>query len=180
MADELDVRNKKDPRCPLCCIPDLAQYDKEIFYRRLGHNDFVDKVRGQYVVPEQDFRKHIAHLYVHRPMQISANTPSVEILSELISALHSQIIMQAQAGDIDNGEYSRKLEMVKSLIELRGKYEGAFKERVEVTTDFKKLLIGRMMESIAEPAVIDVTPTKDEVKLLDRANQDADADQTTA
>ena len=150
--DALEIKNTQNPRCPICHLPELCQYDKELFFRRMTFSEFCDKANlAGYVIPESDFRTHMMrHIYVYKAMELPEDITSENILASMIGALHTQLTKMEENGETSEPEYTKKSELMKSMLELRGKFEGAYSQKSDLSRDFKQTMSDRLKESLNE------------------------------
>lgn len=152
---DLVIKNVKHARCAICHIDELCVYDRELFFRRMGFKDFAEKaVALGYNVAETDFLKHMTkHLYVYQPVEAKEDDVSSEvILTAMIAAHRAQLKQMEEAGETSEYMYTKKSDMIKSLIELRGKFDGAYtQKKSDISKDFQTEMTEKLQESIGDP-----------------------------
>jgi len=138
---ELDIRNTGNARCMLCNTGILAQFDRDLFFRKYSFDDFLPKANALgYSVPQADFNTHLKHIYVFKKPDIQPNSNSTEIIGEMIGSLRAQLTAKEASDETGDSEYTKKSELLKSLIELKGKFDGSYAKNSETTTSFKDML----------------------------------------
>jgi len=147
-----EVRNCKHPRCVICNVDALNKFDSDIFYFRINHQEFsIHANKLGFTIPQREFEIHRSkHIYIHKEIDIPKEAPASEILADMISALRAQLKRFEEAQDTETPEYTKKSELLKSLLELKGKFDGAFAQRVEVSTDFKSMMVDQLMASVKD------------------------------
>lgn len=151
MSEGLNIQCIKDRRCLICNVPELAQYNDEIFYYRIAPQQFLDIAkRFGYMIPMKMFVEHQEkHLYIHETTTKQSPTRSPqEMTGDMIMSLVSQLRMLEDRGRTDTLEYTKKSEMLVKLLDLRGKFEGAFTQKMELTGDFRTLMIAQLKKAI--------------------------------
>ena len=148
----LVIRSKEDPKCAICNIPELSRFDDALFFRRMQFMQFCSEANKLgYVIPQKDFDLHQSkHIFVYKEKEVPRDIPSTDILIDMIAVTRAQLQQMEDSHETDKIEYTKKAELLKSLIELQGRFEGKFKEKIEVSTDFKSMLVEQMMSTVQE------------------------------
>ena len=68
----------------------------------------------------------------------------------MILETREQLQQMEESEDTDKVEYTKKADLLKSLIELKGKFDGAYTQKLELTNDFKTLMVERVIASIQD------------------------------
>jgi hypothetical protein len=158
------VKNTENPRCVICNVSDLSVMDTDVFYRKVAYRDFLEVANKEgYIITEKDFEAHRnKHLYIEKPTDGAPPAiESKEALDDMINALRTQLRYLESSHDTDTPEYTKKMDLIKSLLELKGRFDGQFTQKVEVTNDFRTLMLQRLTDSPIQPqttasTVIDV------------------------
>jgi hypothetical protein len=151
---ELDIRNIKASRCPICHTKELSKHDRDLFFRRMTYQEFSEQAKSKgYAIPETDFLKHMMkHVFVYQPLDIPDDVSSENILSGIIGVLRAQLRGMEEIGETNEFAYTKKCELIKNLIELRGKYEGAYtQKKSEMSKDFQAEMTQKLSESVNDP-----------------------------
>ena len=151
----LDVRNTQDRRCVICHVPDLFSYDKRMFLRQIQHSEFARVANDLgFQIPESDFRRHMErHVFVYQEDKKPEEMEAVDLLDTLVLSIRTQLDKMEMIGDVQTTEYNRKLELLQRFLELKGKFAGDVKEKVELSTDFKSMLVGQLEASTKHGSV---------------------------
>jgi len=151
---ELDIRNIKASRCPICHTKELFKYDRDLFFRRMTYQEFSDLAKPKgYTIPESDFLKHMMkHVFVHQSLSIPDDLSSETILSGMIGVLRAQLKDMEEIGETNEFAYTKKAELIRNLIELRGKFEGAYiQKKSGMSKDFQAEMTEKLRDSVGDP-----------------------------
>jgi|GEM_PF-7125869 len=165
MESVLDIRNTGNARCMICNTPALCQFDRELFFRQLDFDTFLPRANALgYKVPLADFNAHLKHIYVYKKPEIqNVNISPIDIITGMINALRFQLAAKEEADETGDNEYTKKSELLKSLIELKGKFDGSYAKSSDTSTTFKELLESQIRNATLAEAgkinrVAEVTP----------------------
>lgn len=149
----LDIRNTGNAHCMICNTPCLCQYDKDLFFRKLDFEQFLPEAnRLGYKVPHADFTAHLKHIYVYKKPDLKAEASPIDVVSGMINSLRTQLAAKEEAGETGDTEYTKKSELLKSLIELKGKFDGSYARSSDTSTSFKELLEGQIKNALVAEA----------------------------
>ena len=158
---ELDIRNTGNAHCMICNTPVLCQFDRDLFFRMLDFEQFLPEANKLgYKVPHADFNAHLKHIYVYKPPKVEENSSPIDIVSRMINSLRSQLAAKEEADETGDSEYTKKSELLKSLIELKGKFDGSYSKSSDTSVSFKEMLEGQIRNAM----VTEATKTKEIVK----------------
>ena len=147
----LDIRNTGNARCMICNTPALSYYDHDLFFRELDYEQFLPKANEiGFKVPHADFITHLKHIYVYKKIELKDNSNSTEIVSDMINSLRTQLATKEAADETGDSEYTKKSELLKSLIELKGKFDGSYNKSSDTSTNFKELLQNQLKSAVAQ------------------------------
>jgi len=153
MTPALDIRNTGNARCMICNTAVLCQFDKDLFFRILDFEQFLPKANELgYKVPHADFVAHLKHIYVYKKPEVKENSSPIDIVSGMINSLRSQLAAKEEADETGDSEYTKKSELLKSLIELKGKFDGSYAKSSDTSTSFKELLESQIRSAMLTEA----------------------------
>jgi hypothetical protein len=151
----IKVGNIRDPKCIICQVPELAGLDKFIFFHAVDFVKMKEILFGSGIgISEKEFFDHEQrHLFIETEKGDCKPEDTVELLDERVSQTVQQLRLLEKRG--------------------KGKFSQAFVNRVEVTTDFKTIML-RQFEKAMAAEIIDVKPVEAPVnqKLLPAGSEE--------